>query len=104
VPPLINGNSAYFVQSDAVENESYQNSPKNSSRQRDYVTGFHKLNKKKRTVYSNAPDGNEPLALDMERMGKDQVWINGESIGRYWMTYGNGGCNSYGYLELIPLF
>ncbi|XLS58500.1 hypothetical protein HN51_008255 [Arachis hypogaea] len=40
-------------------------------------------------VYSNAPDGNEPLALDMERMGKGQVWINGESIGRYWMTYGN---------------
>ncbi|XLV02738.1 hypothetical protein S245_017075 [Arachis hypogaea] len=54
-------------------------------------------------VYSNAPDGNEPLALDMERMGKGQVWINGESIGRYWMTYGNGGCNSYGYPELIPL-
>ncbi|XP_052107838.1 beta-galactosidase 3 [Arachis duranensis] len=23
-------------------------------------------------VYSNAPDGNEPLALDMERMGKGQ--------------------------------
>ncbi|XLU48187.1 hypothetical protein S245_043001, partial [Arachis hypogaea] len=34
VPPLNDGNSAYFVQSNAVENESYQNSPKNSSRQR----------------------------------------------------------------------
>ncbi|XLR28222.1 hypothetical protein HN51_041547, partial [Arachis hypogaea] len=54
-------------------------------------------------VYSNAPDGNEPLALDMGSTGKGQVWINGESIRRYWMAYGNGGCNSYKYLEMIPL-
>ncbi|XP_057728689.1 beta-galactosidase 5-like isoform X1 [Arachis stenosperma] len=48
-------------------------------------------------AYFDAPDGNEPLALDMGSMGKGQVWINGESIGRYWMTYANGGCNSCSY-------
>ncbi|MED6118383.1 Beta-galactosidase 3 [Stylosanthes scabra] len=48
-------------------------------------------------AYFNAPDGNEPLALDMGSMGKGQVWINGESIGRYWMAYANGGCNSCSY-------
>ncbi|KAL4307218.1 hypothetical protein AHAS_Ahas16G0256300 [Arachis hypogaea] len=39
----------------------------------------------------------------MGSTGKGQVWINGESIRRYWMAYGNGGCNSYKYLEMIPL-
>ncbi|KVH92345.1 D-galactoside/L-rhamnose binding SUEL lectin domain-containing protein [Cynara cardunculus var. scolymus] len=35
----------------------------------------------------NAPAGDEPLALDMTSMGKGQVWINGQSIGRYWTAY-----------------
>uniref|UniRef100_A0A6N2N6L2 Beta-galactosidase n=1 Tax=Salix viminalis TaxID=40686 RepID=A0A6N2N6L2_SALVM len=34
-------------------------------------------------AYFNAPEGDEPLALDMEGMGKGQLWINGQSIGRY---------------------
>ncbi|KAJ4768320.1 Beta-galactosidase [Rhynchospora pubera] len=38
-------------------------------------------------AFFNAPDGNEPLALDMSSMGKGQVWINGQSIGRYWPGY-----------------
>ena len=32
----------------------------------------------------NAPEGNDPLALDMSSMGKGQLWVNGESIGRHW--------------------
>ncbi|KAL5698727.1 Beta-galactosidase 1 [Ranunculus cassubicifolius] len=47
------------------------------------------------------PPGNDPLALDMGSMGKGQVWINGQSIGRYWpanKAYGScGGCNYAGY-------
>ncbi|KAF2312353.1 hypothetical protein GH714_034335 [Hevea brasiliensis] len=38
-------------------------------------------------AYFNAPDGDEPLALDMEGMGKGQIWINGQTIGRYWTAY-----------------
>ncbi|CAI0628304.1 unnamed protein product [Linum tenue] len=47
----------------------------------------------------NTPEGNEPLALDMISMGKGQVWINGQSIGRYWPAYkaeGNCGTCYYG--------
>lgn len=35
----------------------------------------------------DAPSGTEPVALDLSSMGKGQVWINGESIGRYWVSY-----------------
>ncbi|GAB4839432.1 Beta-galactosidase 3 [Ancistrocladus abbreviatus] len=48
-------------------------------------------------AYFDAPTGNEPLALDMQSMGKGQVWINGQSIGRYWMAYAEGDCNSCSY-------
>ncbi|MCI11311.1 beta-galactosidase 3-like, partial [Trifolium medium] len=41
-------------------------------------------------AYFNTPAGNEPLALDLGSMGKGQVWINGQSIGRYWMAYAKG--------------
>ncbi|RZR96368.1 hypothetical protein BHM03_00025391 [Ensete ventricosum] len=51
-------------------------------------------------AFFNAPDGNEPLAIDMSSMGKGQVWINGQSIGRYWpgyMAYGScGNCDYRG--------
>lgn len=51
----------------------------------------------------NAPAGNEPLALDMNAMGKGQVWINGQSIGRYWPGYKASGtcgaCNYAGYFN-----
>ncbi|XP_047314853.1 beta-galactosidase 3-like [Impatiens glandulifera] len=48
-------------------------------------------------VHFDAPDGDEPLALDMKSMGKGQVWINGQSIGRYWTAYANGNCNGCSY-------
>ncbi|KAL3527159.1 hypothetical protein ACH5RR_011815 [Cinchona calisaya] len=48
-------------------------------------------------AYFNAPDGDEPLALDMSSMGKGQVWINGQSIGRYWTAYATGNCNGCSY-------
>ncbi|KAJ0087018.1 hypothetical protein Patl1_09217 [Pistacia atlantica] len=48
-------------------------------------------------AYFDAPAGNDPLALDMRSMGKGQVWINGESIGRYWMAYAKGDCNTCSY-------
>ncbi|KAL7117383.1 hypothetical protein ACP275_03G068700 [Erythranthe tilingii] len=43
-------------------------------------------------AYFDAPNGDEPLALDMTSMGKGQVWVNGQSIGRYWLTNANGNC------------
>ncbi|XVE94635.1 hypothetical protein REPUB_Repub02eG0025900 [Reevesia pubescens] len=48
-------------------------------------------------AYFNAPGGAEPLALDMRSMGKGQVWINGHSLGRYWMAYAKGDCGTCSY-------
>ncbi|KAJ4838014.1 hypothetical protein Tsubulata_030945 [Turnera subulata] len=48
-------------------------------------------------AYFDAPAGNDPLALDMRSMGKGQVWINGQSIGRYWMVYAKGDCSRCSY-------
>ncbi|KAF5466457.1 hypothetical protein F2P56_016380 [Juglans regia] len=46
----------------------------------------------------NAPAGNTPLALDMGSMGKGQVWINGQSLGRYWPAYkASGTCSECNY-------
>ncbi|XP_055800659.1 beta-galactosidase [Solanum dulcamara] len=46
----------------------------------------------------NAPGGNEPLALDMASMGKGQIWINGEGIGRHWPGYiAQGDCSKCSY-------
>ncbi|KAE8707112.1 Beta-galactosidase 5 [Hibiscus syriacus] len=48
-------------------------------------------------AYFNAPEGDEPLALDMESMGKGEIWINGQSIGRYWTAYAHGDCSGCSY-------
>uniref|UniRef100_A0A2N9EWK0 Beta-galactosidase n=1 Tax=Fagus sylvatica TaxID=28930 RepID=A0A2N9EWK0_FAGSY len=46
----------------------------------------------------NAPAGHTPLALDMGSMGKGQVWINGQSLGRYWPAYKAAGtCGECNY-------
>ncbi|KAH7575019.1 hypothetical protein JRO89_XS02G0036400 [Xanthoceras sorbifolium] len=45
----------------------------------------------------DAPEGDEPLALDMGSMTKGQVWINGQSIGRYWTATANGNCSVCSY-------
>lgn len=37
--------------------------------------------------YFDAPAGDDPVALDMKSMNKGMVWINGRSIGRYWVSY-----------------
>ncbi|XP_058086630.1 beta-galactosidase 6 [Magnolia sinica] len=47
-----------------------------------------------------APDGNDPIALDFTGMGKGEAWVNGQSIGRYWPTYispQNGCADSCNY-------
>ncbi|KAK8602320.1 hypothetical protein V6N12_052131 [Hibiscus sabdariffa] len=46
----------------------------------------------------DAPGGDEPLGIDMSSMGKGQVWINGQSIGRHWPGYiARGGCGACDY-------
>ncbi|XP_021286017.1 beta-galactosidase 3-like [Herrania umbratica] len=49
-------------------------------------------------AFFDAPEGDDPLALDMGSMGKGQVWINGQSIGRYWTASANGNCSECSYV------
>ncbi|KAL8482213.1 hypothetical protein ACS0TY_028386 [Phlomoides rotata] len=35
----------------------------------------------------DAPGGSDPVALNLGSMGKGEAWINGESIGRYWISF-----------------
>ncbi|OAY82569.1 beta-galactosidase-like [Ananas comosus] len=49
-------------------------------------------------AFFNAPAGNDPLALDMGSMGKGQIWVNGQGIGRYWPGYkASGSCGTCYY-------
>ncbi|XP_062094078.1 beta-galactosidase 6 isoform X2 [Humulus lupulus] len=38
-------------------------------------------------VVFDSPTGNDPLALNLSAMGKGEAWINGNSIGRYWVSF-----------------
>ncbi|KAJ0077209.1 hypothetical protein Patl1_36031 [Pistacia atlantica] len=35
----------------------------------------------------DAPEGDKSVAIRMNTMGKGMIWINGKSIGRYWVSY-----------------
>ncbi|XP_031098098.1 beta-galactosidase 16-like isoform X2 [Ipomoea triloba] len=39
-----------------------------------------------KTVFDE-PKGNDPLALNLGSMGKGEAWVNGQSIGRYWVSF-----------------
>ncbi|XP_047310632.1 beta-galactosidase 13-like [Impatiens glandulifera] len=38
-------------------------------------------------TYFESPEGNNPVAVRMTSMGKGMIWVNGISIGRYWVNY-----------------
>ncbi|KAK8964895.1 Beta-galactosidase 11 [Platanthera guangdongensis] len=37
--------------------------------------------------YFDAPEGNDPVIVDLTTMAKGLAWVNGEGIGRYWVSY-----------------
>ncbi|KAL3535619.1 hypothetical protein ACH5RR_004080 [Cinchona calisaya] len=50
-----------------------------------------------KTTFST-PQGNDPIAIDMGSMGKGEVWVNGQSIGRHWPAYiAKGSCSKCNY-------
>ncbi|XP_074312942.1 beta-galactosidase 13-like [Silene latifolia] len=38
-------------------------------------------------TYFDEPEGQDPVAIRVANMTKGMIWINGESIGRYWSTF-----------------
>ncbi|CAH8280714.1 unnamed protein product [Arabidopsis lyrata] len=39
-----------------------------------------------KTIF-DGPNGDGPVGLNMSSMGKGEIWVNGESIGRYWVSF-----------------
>ncbi|PHT50048.1 Beta-galactosidase 16 [Capsicum baccatum] len=35
----------------------------------------------------DAPKGDDPVALNLGSMGKGEAWVNGQSIGQYWVSF-----------------
>ncbi|GFY87478.1 glycosyl hydrolase family 35 protein [Actinidia rufa] len=35
----------------------------------------------------DAPTGDDPVALNLSTMSKGEAWVNGQSIGRYWISF-----------------
>ncbi|XP_021716437.1 beta-galactosidase 1-like [Chenopodium quinoa] len=84
-----------------MKGESLSLNSLNGANNVEWVEGKFLAQKQPLTWYKtifNAPPGNEPLALDMGGMGKGQVWINGQNIGRYWPAYiAKGSCSDCSY-------
>ncbi|XP_031095712.1 beta-galactosidase 13-like [Ipomoea triloba] len=38
-------------------------------------------------TYFDEPEGKNPVALRMEGMAKGMIWVNGNNLGRYWVSY-----------------
>ncbi|XP_024181154.1 beta-galactosidase 6 [Rosa chinensis] len=38
-------------------------------------------------TFFDAPVGNDPVGLNLSSMAKGEAWINGQSIGRYWVSF-----------------
>ncbi|XP_047307639.1 beta-galactosidase-like [Impatiens glandulifera] len=48
------------------------------------------------------PTGNDPLAFDMKTMGKGEIWVNGQSIGRHWpANIASGNCGDCNYAGIF---
>ncbi|KAG2619117.1 hypothetical protein PVAP13_3NG140813 [Panicum virgatum] len=54
-----------------------------------------------KTTFST-PAGNDAVVLNLTSMGKGEVWINGESIGRYWVSFKAPSGNPSQSLYHIP--
>ncbi|GAA0140504.1 galactosidase [Lithospermum erythrorhizon] len=38
-------------------------------------------------THFDMPEGSDPLAINMNSMSKGMIWVNGKSIGRYWVSF-----------------
>ncbi|XP_038720469.1 beta-galactosidase 6 isoform X2 [Tripterygium wilfordii] len=50
----------------------------------------------------DAPIGDDPVALNLSSMGKGEAWVNGQSIGRYWVSFNTSKGNPSQILYHVP--
>lgn len=53
-------------------------------------------------TYFDAPEGSEPLAFNLTTMSKGEAWVNGQSIGRYWVSFLTANGNPSQTLYHVP--
>ncbi|XP_035545602.1 beta-galactosidase 6-like [Juglans regia] len=53
-------------------------------------------------TFFDAPMGNDPVALNLSTMGKGEAWVNGRSIGRYWVSFLDSNGNPSQTMYHIP--
>ncbi|KAK9266225.1 hypothetical protein L1049_012429 [Liquidambar formosana] len=53
-------------------------------------------------ILFDEPMGNDPVALNLTTMGKGEAWINGQSIGRYWVSFYNSARTPSQTLYHVP--
>ncbi|TYI21688.1 hypothetical protein ES332_A06G055300v1 [Gossypium tomentosum] len=64
----------------------YTDSGSNKVKWNTYGSSTHQRLTWYRTLF-DAPAGKDPVTLNLESMGKGEAWINGQSIGRYWVSF-----------------
>ncbi|KDO57552.1 hypothetical protein CISIN_1g0063012mg, partial [Citrus sinensis] len=56
----------------------------------------------------DAPVGDDPVALNLSSMGKGEAWVNGLSVGRYWVSFytseGNSSQTLYVYIYFLHTY
>ncbi|XP_027190385.1 beta-galactosidase 6 isoform X2 [Cicer arietinum] len=50
----------------------------------------------------DTPKGDDPVVLDLSSMGKGEAWVNGQSIGRYWILFHDSKGNPSQSLYHVP--
>ncbi|WVZ21205.1 hypothetical protein V8G54_008527 [Vigna mungo] len=50
----------------------------------------------------DTPEGDDPVVLDLGSMGKGEAWVNGQSIGRYWILFHDSKGNPSQSLYHVP--
>ncbi|KAK4430888.1 Beta-galactosidase 15 [Sesamum alatum] len=69
--------------------DGFNNQVFNSGVDKVWINGELPINKMMtwyKTTFK-APLGEEPVAVDLQELGKGMAWVNGNSLGRYWPSY-----------------
>ncbi|XP_062148076.1 beta-galactosidase 6 isoform X2 [Alnus glutinosa] len=52
-----------------------------------FINVPHGIFQFRRNIFFDSPTGDDPVTLNLSTMGKGEAWVNGRSIGRYWVSF-----------------
>ncbi|GMY36491.1 beta-galactosidase 15-like [Fagus crenata] len=86
IKDLSSHNWSYKVGLHGLENELFSSDSTHASDWQVEQLPIHRNLTWYKTTFK-APLGSDPIALDLQGMGKGLAWVNGFNIGRYWPSY-----------------